>query len=62
MICAHCGGRTLPRNEKHYKYRGILYELPEGFVYEYCNDCGAEWMTGQQIDVISDIIEKSHAQ
>lgn len=58
--CSECGhplklsvgpGRTRA-------YRGMEgFLVPAELAYEECDHCGAQWMTGEQLNVMSDALE-----
>lgn len=39
------------------EYRGAVCEIPRWLEFDVCTECGAEWMTGQQIDQMSRAFE-----
>jgi len=59
--CAECGTalRLSKGAGRKTAYRGAIgYEIPASLEYEVCDNCGAEWMTDAQLDVLSDALEE----
>lgn len=59
--CGECGGllRLSSGANRLRSYRGHPFELPEDFEFQMCPSCGAEWMTGNEIDQLTEIIAKA---
>ncbi len=60
MKCPQCGDEmqisTGPGRVRSYRGEGS-YVIPADLEYPICRNCGAEWMTADQIDVLSDALE-----
>lgn len=60
-ICHECGGRMVLSSElgRLRSYRGKPgYVVPPDIVYPRCRDCGAEWLTADQILLLSNALEQ----
>lgn len=59
--CAECGSEMIlskgPGRTRNYRGKSG-YEIPANLEYPICPNCGAEWMTASQIDVLSESLER----
>lgn len=63
--CAECGGQlrlsTGPNREMNYRGESGLI-IPENIEFPECPQCGATWMDGQTIDMLSEALEQQRAE
>jgi hypothetical protein len=58
--CHFCGGanRGVSGPGRYKSYRGVRCELPADLEIDTCTSCGREWMSDEQIDIMSDAFER----
>lgn len=61
--CHSCNGpiKTVSGPGRRYPYRGVSCELPHDLEVDTCTACGAEWMSGEQVDRMSKAFEAQRA-
>jgi Zn-finger nucleic acid-binding protein len=63
--CAECGNTLRPTSGpgRTMSYRGQEgYQIPDDVTSDNCDQCGAVWMDGPQLDRLSDDLERQRKE